>query len=67
MSVLRTTAIGRAATAGGKRLYPALSNNGCKGCAFEAESGAAFCRYRADCFADQRPDRMTVKFIEVEK
>lgn len=51
----------------GKILRVSPVTDGCKKCAFESENGAMYCKHRTSCFADQRPDRVSVKFVEVKK
>lgn len=50
----------------GCTLLVASTAEGCRGCTFEAEGGAIACPHRSSCFADQRPDKISVKFIEVK-
>lgn len=64
---LNRVPVGDTVEIGEVSLRISLTSNGCKGCAFQSDLGAVCCPYRAFCFADQRPDKRSVKFIEVDK
>lgn len=64
---LRIVPVGRTVAYREQALLVALSFNGCGGCLFKAELGAKFCEHRSSCFADKRPDKVSVRFIKVEK
>lgn len=64
---LNNASIGSRINIGKLNIKVTLSQTGCKGCAFETEQGARFCQYNVFCFAHQRDDKQSVKFIKVEK
>lgn len=43
-----------------------LTRNGCKGCLFEKDAGARDCELSAFCMGHIRPDKQSVKFIELK-
>lgn len=64
---LRIIPVGWTAVYQEQALLVARSFNGCGDCMFKTELGAKFCEHRSSCFADKRPDKVSVRFIKVEK
>lgn len=58
--------VGKALAYKGYTLRVSPTIDGCKKCFFESEAGARYCKHRSSCFADQRPDKTSVKFVEVK-
>lgn len=66
-SPLNAVRIGETARIGNNLCTVKLTITGCRDCVFEKESGAKFCDFTAFCFAHNRPDRQSVKFVKIEK
>lgn len=64
--ILSAAPVGKLVMLGGVDLKIVLTNTGCRGCAFEMEGGAKCCQLTAFCFAHNRDDRQSVKFIKVK-
>lgn len=64
--ILSAVSVGQRVMLGDMKLKIALTDTGCKGCAFEKEEGAISCQLTAFCFAHNRKDKKPVKFIKVK-
>lgn len=64
--ILSSVSVGQRVMLGDVKLKIALTETGCKGCAFEKEEGAISCQLTAFCFAHNRKDKKPVKFIKVK-
>lgn len=64
--IFQRTGTGQTVDYKGTILLVALATEGCAACVFESEGGAIGCKYRESCFADRRPDKMSVVFTEVK-
>ena len=64
--ILNRAPIGAKVMLGDVKLKIAATDTGCKGCAFEKEEGAICCQLTAFCFAHNRKDKQSVKFIKVK-
>ena len=65
--ILSAARVGQRVMLGDVKLKIALTDTGCKDCHFRTDEGARFCQYSAFCFAHNRPDKLPVKFVKVEK
>ena len=64
--ILSAAPVGQRVMLGDVKLKIALTDTGCRGCAFEKEEGAIKCQLTAFCFAHNRGDKQPVKFIKVK-
>lgn len=64
--ILSEAPVGQRMMLGDVKLKIVLTSTGCNGCAFEKEEGAICCQLTAFCFAHNRKDKQSVKFIEVK-
>lgn len=64
--ILSAVSVGQRVMLGDMKLKVTLTNTGCKGCDFEKEEGATSCQLTAFCFAHNRKDKESVKFIKVK-
>lgn len=64
---LNLTPVGKVVKVSGVLLRVATTSTGCGGCHFDEDQGAQMCQYSAFCFACNRPDNKSVKFIKVEQ
>lgn len=64
--ILSAVSVGQRVMLGDMKLKIALTDTGCKGCAFEKEEGAISCQLTAFCFAHNRKDKKSVKFIKAK-
>lgn len=64
--ILSAVPVGAKVVLGDLKLKITQTETGCKGCAFEKEAGAISCQLTAFCFAHNRKDKQSVKFIKVK-
>lgn len=64
--ILSSVPVGKRVMLGDMKLKVTLTDTGCKGCAFGKEEGAICCQLTAFCFAHNRKDKQSVKFIKAK-
>lgn len=60
-----TAVVGEMLALSGTTLKVVSTTTGCKDFIFQSEAGARFCKYSVFCFAHNRNDRASVKFVKV--
>lgn len=62
---LSTAPVGTVVMIDNMKLKVSLTTEGCRECAFQTDEGARFCNYATFCFAQNRSDKKSVKFVKI--